>query len=62
MLLLNFPESLNMVTNSQYAERVALHIKTAEVIQDDSRLTSLFIQVQVIRIKIVYNISDPICV
>jgi hypothetical protein len=42
-MILNFPESLNMVTNSQYAEEVVLHIETAGLIQDDSKLTSLFI-------------------
>ena len=43
LMILNFPESLNMVTNSQYAEEVVLHIETAGLIQDDSKLTSLFI-------------------
>jgi hypothetical protein len=42
----DFQESLNIVTDSQYAERIVLHIKTAELIQDDSELTSLFTQLQ----------------
>lgn len=47
MALLDFSESLNM--NSHYAERIALHIETVELTQDSSELTSLFIQLQVIR-------------
>ena len=46
MVWSDFQESLNIVTDSQYAERVVLHIETAELIQDDSELTSLFIQLQ----------------
>lgn len=46
MVLSDFREPLNIVTDSQYAERVVLHIETAELIQDDSELTSLFIQLQ----------------
>ncbi|KAL6065033.1 hypothetical protein STEG23_028902 [Scotinomys teguina] len=37
---------LNIVTDSQYAERVVLHIETVEFIPDESELTSLFIQLQ----------------
>ncbi|KAL6036998.1 hypothetical protein STEG23_033532, partial [Scotinomys teguina] len=39
-------EPLNIVTDSQYAERVVLHIETTEFIPDESELTSLFIQLQ----------------
>lgn len=46
MLLLNFPESLNIITDSQYAERVGLHIETTEFIPDNSELTILFMQLQ----------------
>ena len=46
MVLLDFPESLIIVTDSKYAERVVLHIETAELIQDDSKLKSMFIQLQ----------------
>ena len=46
MVLRDFKEPLNVVTVSQYAERDILHIETAEFIQDDTELTSLFIQVQ----------------
>ena len=46
MVLRDFKEPLNIVTDSQYAERVILHIKTAEFIPDDTELTSLFVQVQ----------------
>ena len=38
-----FKEPLNIVTDSQYAERVILHIKTAEFIPDETELTSLFV-------------------
>ena len=46
MVLSDFKEPLNVVTDSQYAERVILHIETTEFIPDDTELTSLFIQVQ----------------
>ena len=45
MVLRDFKEPLNIVTDSQYA-RVILHIETPEFIPDDTELTSLFIQVQ----------------
>lgn len=45
------PESLIIVTDFQDAERVALYIETAKLIPDDSELTSLFIQLRVIRNK-----------
>ena len=32
MVLLGFPESLNIVADSQYVERVVLHIETTEFI------------------------------
>ena len=44
MVLSDFQQSLNIVTDSQYAERVVLHLETAENIQHDFELTSLFIQ------------------
>ena len=40
MVLRNFKEPLNIVTDSQCAESVALHIETAEFIPDDMKLTS----------------------
>ena len=46
MVLRDFKEPFNIVTDSQYAERVILHIETAEFKPDDTELTSLFIQVQ----------------
>ena len=46
MVSLDFPDPLNIVTDSQYAERVVLHFETAELIPDDSELTMLFIQLQ----------------
>ena len=49
MILLDFPETLNVVTDSPHAEMVALQIKTVELIPDDSKLTLLFIQLQVSR-------------
>ena len=36
MVLMDFNEPLNIVTDSQYAERVVLHIETAEFIPDDT--------------------------
>ncbi|KAL6040241.1 hypothetical protein STEG23_020317 [Scotinomys teguina] len=47
---------LNIVTDSQYAERVVLHIETAEFIPDESELTSLFIQLQ----DIIRNRKHPL--
>ncbi|KAL6085602.1 hypothetical protein STEG23_035267 [Scotinomys teguina] len=51
-----FKEPLNIVTDSQYAERVVLHIETAEFIPDESELTSLFIQLQ----DIIRNRKHPL--
>ena len=48
MELRDFKEPLYIVTDSQYAERVVLHIETTEFIPDDTELTSLLIQVQYI--------------
>lgn len=58
MVLSDFQEPLNIVTDSQYAERVVLHIETAELIQDYSELTSLFIQLQ----QKIRNRSYPLCI
>ena len=44
MVLRNFKEPHNIVTDLPYAERVVLHIKTAEFIPDDTELISLFFQ------------------
>ena len=55
-LLSEFQESLNIVTDSQYAERVVLHIETAELIQDDSELNLLFTQLQ----QMIRNSSHPL--
>ena len=53
MVIRNFKEPLNIVTDSQHAEIVVLHIETAEFIPDHTKLTSLFIQVQdIIRNKL----------
>ena len=46
MVLRNFKEPLNTVTDSQYAERVVLHNETTRFIPDGMELTLLFIQVQ----------------
>jgi hypothetical protein len=43
-ILLDFPGSLNIITDSQYAERGVLHMETAEFISDNSELAFLFIQ------------------
>lgn len=51
-MVLDFREFPNIVTDSQYPGRVFLHIETAELIQDDLELTSLFIQLQqMVRIR-----------
>ncbi|KAL6031325.1 hypothetical protein STEG23_000678 [Scotinomys teguina] len=55
-VLMDFSEPLNIVTDSQYAERVVLHIETAEFIPDESELTSLFIQLQ----DIIRNRKHPL--
>ena len=46
MVIRDFKEPLNILTDSQYAERVVLRIETAEFIPDDMELISLFTQVQ----------------
>ena len=46
MVLMDFTEPLNIVTDSQYAERVVLHVETADFVNDESELLSLFIQLQ----------------
>ena len=43
MVLRDFKELFNIVTDSQYAERVVLNTETAEFIPDDTKLISLFI-------------------
>ena len=49
-MLSDSQESLNIVTDSQYAERVVFPIQTVNRIQDESELTSLFFQLpQLIR-------------
>lgn len=56
LVLSDCPEPLNIFTDSQYAERVTLHIETAGLIPDDSELTLLFIQVQ----QVIQNREHPI--
>ncbi|KAL6055503.1 hypothetical protein STEG23_020485, partial [Scotinomys teguina] len=56
LVLMDFSEPLNIVTDSQYAERVVLHIETAEFIPDESELTLLFIQLQ----DIIRNRKHPL--
>ena len=53
---IRFSDSFNIITNSQYAERVVLHIETAKLIQDDFKMTSLFIQLQ----QMIRNKSYPL--
>ena len=43
LMVWDFQLSLNIVTDCQYAERVVLHMETAEFIQDDAELISVFI-------------------
>ena len=45
IVLRDFKESLKIVTDSQYEERVVLHTETTKFIPDDTKLTLLFIQV-----------------
>ena len=53
MVLKDFKQPLNIVTDSQYTERVVLPIETAKFMPDDTELTSLSIEVQnVIRNRI----------
>ena len=44
MVLLDHPESLNIITAFLYAEKVVLHIVTGESVPDSPELTLLFIQ------------------
>ena len=55
-MLSDSQESLNIVTDSQYAERVVFPIQTVNRIQDESELTSLFLQLQ----QKIRNRSDPL--
>ena len=42
LVLRDFKEPLNIIADSQNAERAMLHIETTEFIPDDTELTSLF--------------------
>ena len=44
MVLMDFMEPFNIVTDSQNAGRVVLHIETVQFIQDGTELTLLCIQ------------------
>ena len=55
-MLSDSQESLNIVTDSQYAERVVFPIQTVDLIQDESELTSLFLQLK----QKIRNRSDPL--
>ena len=46
MVLRDFKEPLNIVTDLQYAERVVMNIETTEYIPDDTELASLYIRIQ----------------
>lgn len=46
MVLLDYLESLNIITDSLYAERVVLHTERAEFVPDNSELTLLLRQLQ----------------
>lgn len=61
MVLRNFAEPLDMVSDSWYVERVVLHMETDEFIHDETGLTLLFIQLQdIIRTRTLYIISHYI--
>ena len=55
---MDFKEPLNIVTDSQYAERVVLRSEIAGFIPDDTGLTLLFVQLQ----EIIRNGNCPICI
>ena len=57
MVLRDFKEPLNILTDSQYAEKDDLHIETAEFKPNVMKFTSLFIQVE----DIIRNRLCPIC-
>lgn len=46
MVLRDFEEPLNIVSNLQYVERIVLHIENIEFIPNDTELIFLFIQLQ----------------
>jgi hypothetical protein len=46
VVLLGYPESLYIITDSLGAERVILHVKTAGFVAKNSELTLAFIQLQ----------------
>lgn len=46
MVLSDFQGPLIIITDSQYAERLVLHIEVVELVQDNSVLTPLFSQLQ----------------
>lgn len=46
MVLLDYPEYLNIITDSLYAEKFVLHIEVAEYVPDNPEFTLLFIQLQ----------------
>ena len=57
IVLMDFIKPLNMrVADSQFAERVALHIETPDFMNDKLELTSLFNQLQ----KIIWTRNHPI--
>ena len=56
MVFKDFTEPLNIVTDSQYAERVVLHIETSEFVANNTELISLFLQLQ----ETIRNRSNPI--
>lgn len=41
MVLLDYPESFNIITNYLYTESIILHIDTAEFVPDNSKLPLL---------------------
>ena len=46
MVLRDFEEPLNKVSNLQYVERIVLHIENIKFIPNDTELILLFIQLQ----------------
>lgn len=44
MILLDFSESLNKITGSQYGEKVVLHTETAKFISENSKLHLIYMQ------------------
>lgn len=59
MVLLNFNKFRNIIIDSQYSESVVLHIKSTELIPGNSKLTLLFVQLDLQSKKGIYHFILP---